>query len=203
MKEKTNYSKLERIFETNGGFITRANVDEENIPSWFLSDYVKRNKLVRIAPGFYADESYVADEYNLFQRRYPKYVFSGLSALYLLGLTDKIPTDMEVGAPQSYHPSRIKRDDLIIRKMSNYEVYQFGVKECQTMFGNTVRTYDEERTICDLIKYRDRYDSETFVKAIRAYIKMHNNQTKLFEYARRLGVEKKVYEVVEILANAD
>lgn len=203
MKDNTNYSKLERIFKTNGGYITREDIDNANIPSWFLSDFVKKNNLNKIAPGFYANDNFIVDDYLILQRRYPKYIYAGLSALYLLGLTDKIPTNIEVSAPQNYHPSRSKIDSLIIHKLSNSNIYELGIKEVKTMFGNIVKTYDEERTICDVIKYRDKYDSETFNKAIKFYIRTINNQSKLFKYARELGVEKKVYEVMELVANAD
>lgn len=203
MKEKTNYEKLEKIFKKNGGFITRQDVDDAKIPSWFLSDFVKRKNLSKKAPGYYVGEDYTADDYFILQRRYPKYIFSGMSALYLLGLTDKIPTDIEVAAPQSYHPSRNKMDSILIRRISSSAIYELGIKETKTMFGNVVRVYDEERTICDLIKYRDKYDAETFIKAIKLYIRKKNDQTKLFEYAKKIGIEKRVYEVVEVVVNAD
>ena len=203
MKDNTNCSKLDRIFKTNGGYITREDIDNANIPSWFLSDFVKKNNLNKIAPGFYANDNFIVDDYLILQRRYPKYIYARLSALYLLGLTDKIPTNIEVSAPQNYHPSRSKVDSLIIHKLSNSNIYELGIKEVKTMFGNIVKTYDEERTICDVIKYRDKYDSETFNKAIKIYIRTINNQSKLFKYARELGVEKKVYEVMELVANAD
>lgn len=203
MKENTNYSKLDRIFKTNGGYITREDIDNANIPSWFLSDFVIKNNLNRIAPGFYANDNFIVDDYLILQRRYPKYIYARLSSLYLLGLTDKIPTNIEVSAPQNYHPSRSKVDSLIIHKLSNSYIYELGIKEVKTMFGNIVKTYDEERTICDVIKYRDKYDSETFNKAIKFYIRTINNQSKLFIYARELGVEKKVYEIMELVANAD
>lgn len=203
MKEETNYTKLENIFKKNGGFITRQDVDAAGISSWFLSDFVKRNSLTKVAPGYYAGDDFIADDYFILQRRYPKYVFSGLSALYLLGLTDKIPTDMEVTAPQSYHPSRNKMDSLLIRRISNSAIYELGIREVKTMFGNVVRAYDEERTICDLIKSRDKYDAEVFIKAIKIYVRGKNDQTKLFEYAKKIGIEKRVYEVVEVVVNAD
>lgn len=203
MKEKTNYEKLEKIFKKNGGFITRQDVDGAQIPSWFLSDFVKRKNLSKKAPGYYVGDDYTADDYFILQRRYPKYVFSGMSALYLLGLTDKIPTDIEVAAPQNYHPSRNKMDSILVRRISSSAIYELGIKETKTMFGNVVRVYDEERTICDLIKYRDKYDAETFIKAIKLYIRKKNDQTKLFEYAKKIGIEKRVYEVMEIVVNAD
>ncbi len=203
MKENTNYSKLKQIFDNNGGYITTEDVRNANISSWFLSDFVKRNGLNKIAPGFYADNSYFPDDYYIIQKRYPKYIFSGMSALYIHHLTDKIPVNIEVCAPQGYNPTRNKMKSLSIRKISNPDVYNLGISELKTPFGNKVKVYDEERTICDLIKYRDRYDGETFIKGIKLYANKSNNQIKLFRYARILGIEKKVFEIMELVNNND
>ncbi len=201
MKEMANYQKIDAIFERNGGFITRKDIDEENIPSWFLSDYVKKNNLRKIAPGFYASDEYAVDEYHVLQMRYPKYIFSGMSALYIHYLTDKIPADIYVTCPQGYHPSKNRSDSLIITRISDPELYSLGMDEAETMFGNKVRAYDKERTICDLIKHRDEYDGETFVKAIKNYVNGEANQSKLFRYAKRMKIEKKVFEIMEIVAS--
>lgn len=203
MKENTNYSKLKQIFDNNGGYITTEDVRNANISSWFLSDFVKRNSLNKIAPGFYADNSYFPDDYYIIQKRYPKYIFSGMSALYIHHLTDKIPVNIEVCAPQGYNPTRNKMKSLSIRKISNPDVYNLGISELKTPFGNKVKVYDEERTICDFIKYRDRYDGETFIKGIKLYANKSNNQIKLFRYARILGIEKKVFEIMELVNNND
>ena len=201
MKEITNYSKIESIIKTNGGYITREDIDKANIPSWFLSDYVKKNKLIKVAPGFYATESYIPDEYFILQRRFPKYVFSGISGLYLHKLTDRTPDYIDVTAPQGYNPTRNRIDSLIVHKISSEKLYKLGITESETMFGNTIKVYDEERTICDVIKYRDKYDAETFIKAIKLYVKKTNNQLKLFKYARVMGIEKKVFEIMEVIVN--
>ena len=203
MKEITNYSKIKSIIKTNGGYITREDIDKANIPSWFLSDFVKKNKLIKVAPGFYASESYIPDVYFILQRRFQKYIFSGVSALYLLKLTDRTPDFIDVTAPQGYNPTRSRIDSLIIHKISNEDLYKLGITEAETMFGNTVKVYDEERTICDVIKHRGKYDAETFIKAIKLYIKKTNNQLKLFKYARAMGIEKKVFEIMEIIANGN
>ena len=203
MKDFTNYSKLETIFINNGGFITRKDVDAAEIPSWFLSDFVRKKDLIKVAPGFYVSDSYFVDDYYIFQKRYPKYIFSGMSALYLHHLTDKIPTYIEVTAPQGYHPTRNKMDNVLIRFVSNNDIFALGITEIKTSFGSVVKAYDEERTICDLIKYRDKYDGETFIKAIKAYIRKTNNQTKLFKYARVMGIEKKVFDILEVVNNDD
>ena len=203
MKENTNYSKIERIFNGNGGYITREDIDKAGIPSWFLSDYVRKNNLMKVAPGYYVGETFIPDDYYLLQKRYPKYVFSDMSALYLHHLTDKVPVDMEVVAPQGYNPSRKRIDKLSVRRVSNGDIYNLGIAEAKTIFGNRVKVYDEERTICDIIKYRDKYDGETFVKAIKLYVRKTRNQIKLFAYARRMKIEKKVFEIMEVINNDD
>lgn len=69
------------------------------------------------------------------------------------------------------------------------------------MFGNKVSAYDKERTICDLIKYRDEYDGEVFVKAIKTYVSNYLDQMKLFKYAKQMKIEKKVFEIMEVVSN--
>lgn len=202
MKE-INYKKIEKIFKLNGNYIARKDVDEANIASWFLSDFVKKNKLNKIAPGVYADDSFIVDEYFLLQKRFPKFIFSGMSALYLLGLTDKIATSIEVTAPQGYNPTRNKLDRVIIHRISNREIYCLGIVSIKTIYGNDVNVYDAERTICDIVKNRNKYDSETFIKAIKWYVKRINNQFKLFNYAKILKVEKELFEIMEILFGED
>ena len=203
MKANGNYSKLEKIYKKNGGCISHKDIAKAGIPSWFLYEFVKRKRLEKFAPGFYAGSSCFPDDYYILQMRYPKYIFADMSALYLHHLTDRIPSYIEVVCPQSYNPSRKRIDLLRIRKISSSDVYTLGIGEASTMFGNKVKVYDRERTICDLIKYRDKYDAETFIKAIRFYAKSQPNTIKLMDYAEQMGIEKKVFEVMEIVMNED
>lgn len=203
MKENQNYSTIDKLFKRNGGFVTREEVEEKNIASWYLYDYVRKNNLVKVSPGFYASEDYHVDEHYMLQRRYPKFIFSGISALFLLGLTDKIPEEYEITCPHGYNPTREKLSDVIIRRLFDPEIYNLGITEVHTVFGNTVKVYDEERTICDLVKRREEYEPEVFVKALRRYIKKTNNQAKLLKYAQILKIEKRVYELMEVIVNDD
>lgn len=199
MKEIRNLEKLENILIQNGGFITRKDVDTNNVPSWFLSDFVKKKELIKVAPGFYATKSYPIDEHFVFQKKYSKFIFSRMTSLYLLGLTDKIPSFIEVTGPIGYNPIRKGDSKLIIHRVSDKTKYTLGIIDVDTMYGNSVRSYDPERTVCDIVKHRKDYDSETFVKAIRLYVQKYNNQTKLFKYSRILGVENELFDVMEVI----
>ena len=58
----------------NKGYITRKDINENGIPSFFLYDYVKKNKLIKYGTGFYARNDWIKDDYFIFQYLYPKYI---------------------------------------------------------------------------------------------------------------------------------
>lgn len=63
-----------------------------------------------------------------------------------------------------------------------------------------IRIYDKERTICDIIKNKKKMEPEIFVKALQRYSKLSDkNLSKLMRYAKKLNIDKKVREYMEIL----
>lgn len=83
MQEVTNTSKLFDILQKNGGYITRRQVDQNGIQSWFLTDFVRKENLEKLAAGFYAKPDWNTDDFLVFQYKYPKFIFSYESTLYL------------------------------------------------------------------------------------------------------------------------
>lgn len=63
-----------------------------------------------------------------------------------------------------------------------------------------MRTYDAERTLCDIVRGQGVVDSQAVVPAMRSYAASSDRDpTKLMGYARRLGVESKVRGYLEVL----
>ncbi len=201
MQESENISKLKKILKRNGGYITRRQVDAENISSWFLTDFVRKENLEKIAAGFYAKNDWMQDDFLVFQYKYPKFIFSFDSALYLLNLTDNLPQAFEVTGPKNYRPFSPKENLAIIHTESKLEIYGLGISETETNLGNSVRSYNMEKTICDLISRSDKIDSETYTKALHNYARRSHNSTRLLEYAKVMGIEKKVYETMLVVVN--
>ena len=66
--------------------------------------------------------------------------------------------------------------------------------------GNKVKAYDMERCICDIIRSKNRMDSEHVKHSIREYVKRKDKDlVKLSKYAEKLGVKKEVMDYVELL----
>jgi predicted transcriptional regulator of viral defense system len=201
VQNMTNEEKLESIYSQKK-YLTSADVKDKGIPSWFLSYFVKKNQLIKLAPGFYAGPDWPIDDYFLLQWRYPKFVFSGMSALSLLGLTEKIVGTMEVTAPFGYHPCRQATPHLEIHYERREDRYAFGIVEKETIFGNKVRVYGYEKTIVDLIRNRKYYEDEVFIKALKGYVRKKDRDTvKLYEYAKLVHSEKAVSDLMEVVAD--
>ena len=199
----TNEQKLREMLSANNGYITRKQVDSHKIPSWFLTDFVRKQGLVKIDKGFYAEESWIRDDYLVFQYKYPKFIFSHVSALFLHGLTDRLPDYFEVTGPKNYRPFS-PMPSVTIHTDSHDETYRLGVCKIKTSLGHFVDCYDKERTICDVIKSSKKLDAEIYGKALRLYAKSKDkNIRNLLHYAQVLKIENKVTEIMTVVLNED
>ncbi len=202
MQENTNVSKLGNILRSNGGYITRRQVDQNEIQSWFLTDFVRKERLEKLAAGFYAKPDWIPDDFLVFQYKYPKFIFSYESALYLLNLADSLPQTFEEKKKKNYRPFSPKENIAVIHTDYKKEIYELGIAEVETNLGNKVLAYNAEKTICDLIRRSERIDSEIYTKALYNYSKMKcRNPSQLIEYAKIMGIQKKVYDTMMVVLN--
>lgn len=198
----TNFEKISKIIKSNGGYITGNDASKANIPTAILSEYIKKYNLVKHCPGFYSTEEWIQDDYFILQYQYPKLVYSFHSAAYLHKLGDYIPTSLDVTAPKNYRPFPLPREGVILHTDTRDIIYKLGISEIETIFGNKVKVYDIEKTVCDFIRNREKLDSESFVKCVTWYKKRKDkNVNRLMQYAKIMKVENKVNNLMEVLLN--
>lgn len=194
-----NYRKqIEIHLKKSGGIITSAYCRENNIPTVYLSRLAKEGKLFRVQKGIYIIEDGDYDEYYFFQYQYGKAIFSYETALFLLGVTDKIPWRIDVTVYNGYKFNE-KQETLNINYVKK-SIYNLGIMQKKTMFGNIVNVYSYERILCDFISNKEKMDTEVYVKLIRSYSKYKDKDIhSLYEIARKMGIEDKVKEVMEVV----
>ena len=196
--------KIENIVKTNNGYVTRKDIDRNSIPSIYLSRYVKKHNLIQIVRGFYAREDWIVDPYLIFQYTYPQFIYSFNSAIYLHCLGDVLPNYLEVTGPFNYRPMSKNRDDVMTHTDTVDESYNLGITDIKTSLSNVVRAYDKEKTICDLIKHKDKIEFEVYVKALTRYARSKDKDiNKLMRYAQIMKIENKVRDQMEVIINAD
>lgn len=192
------YKRIQEKAKQNSGIVTTQMIREDAIPSIYLTRMVQQGKLTKVDRGIYSTNKVIMDDYFLLYQRNQKVIFSFSSALFLHGLTDRIPYQMEVTLPNTYNSSHISNSIIIHKVLKKY--YSIGRIIRKTIFGNEVACYDMERTICDLVRFRDKMDVEIFRKAFIAY-KEHpdRNLHKLRKYAMLFGISIKINELLDVI----
>ena len=75
-----------------------------------------------------------------------------------------------------------------------------GIEEIMSPDQHLIKTYNIERTLCDIVQTRNPSDSETINQALNSYIKMKSkNLGLLSEYAKKLNVQSKIQAYMEVL----
>ena len=188
---------IKQIINTNNGMLSTRMIEPLNISRQYLSIMEKNKDIEKISRGIYLSPSVFEDSYFSFQQKYKKAIFSHMNALYFYGMTEEFPYNYTVTVPQSYHVDTVNEKCNVFYVSD--DIYEIGVTEVETPSGNKVRAYDKERCICDIIRSKGRMDPEQVKKSIKQYIKSKDkNVAKLSDYAKRMGISKKVMEMVGI-----
>lgn len=194
------WSRIKEIAENNNGFIKTCQVEELGISRPMIKKYVDKGFLQPIRKGLYALTDDIPDEYALLQTQSTKAVFSYGTALFLWGMSDRTPHFYEITLPRGANISRLKRDTPNIRcHYVPHDVYELGITETKSPQGGTVRLYDRERCICDLIRDKDQVELQLFTQAIKDYFKSKPNNRKLLKYGKVFGIEDKIRTYIEVL----
>ena len=121
------------------------------------------------------------------------------TALYLHNLSDRTPLVYNITVPFGYSGSLQKEKNVVLNFVKK-EILDLGIIEMTSPFGMKIKVYDIERTICDIIKNKNKIDAEIFSKALKEYARSKNkNLTKLTKYAKTMNIENKVREYMEVL----
>jgi predicted transcriptional regulator of viral defense system len=194
----TNEEKIINIVKEKG-YITSEIAKDKSIDTWYLSNLVEKGKIQRIGRGVYIDKDGVYDEYFVFQYHHSKAIYSYSTALFLQELTESIPTSFEVTVYQGYNTHRFSSDVTVhyVKK----DIYELGIIEQKSPYGNPIRMYNKERTLCDLVVSKIVVESEMFKKAFQAYFKLPDRDVnKLMKYAKKMNIETEMFTLVEVLS---
>lgn len=197
--KKSNIKKkaIEQIAESNLGYVTNEIIKPLNISRQYISDLVKEKKIEKLDKGIYAKNDILPDEFFIFQQRYSKAIYSHMNALYFYHLTEEIPYKKTVTIKKNYHNERLKKECKV--HLANDNNYEIGLTAVVTGYGNLVKTYDVERSICDIIKDQNKLDFEQVKKSVIMYVNSKDRDlNKLTDYAKQMGIEKKVIEFVRM-----
>ena len=192
-------TELAAIAKSHGGIIETKTAAEHGISKAMLYKLCKEDKIHRIAQGQYILPDEMQDELLSVSKRSDKIIFSHETALYLHGISDRTPFEHTVTAPSGCIPSAAIKNECKVYYIKP-ELFELGKTTLKTPAGNNVTAYDLERTICDVIRSRNKLGTETFLSALKLYAASpKKNLNKLNSYAKQLRVEKVLRQYLEVL----
>ena len=186
----------EEIVDDSGILLTK-NAIEAGISKHALYNFIRNNGFEKAAHGVYASPETWEDENYILSLRCPQGVLSHDEALYYHGLTDREPLQKTITIYTGYGTSRMVADGIKVFTVKK-ELLDIGKEIVKTSYGHDIPLYNRERTICDLIRSRNRFEIQDFQTALKTYIMGKNkNLNRLMEYAKLLHVDKKIREYME------
>jgi predicted transcriptional regulator of viral defense system len=195
----TKTEKLNDLIKLSNGYLYIADAEKLGISKVYIREYVLANNLERVAHGLYKSSDVWTDDLYILTFNNKKAVYSFDTALMLNGLTEREPSEIFVTVSRSYNASHLRSKGIIVNYVKD-EWLDLGRTVAKTVYGNEVSVYDMERTICDIIRVRDKKDPQMFAYAIKEYAKSANkNLPRLMKYAKEFGVEAELRKYMEVL----
>ena len=188
MKPETSKRILELV-SSQGGYAATHTLLAAGIHPAHLAALVSSGSLVRLKRGLYTlanggNRSELADV----QLAVPGCVFCLGTALSIHGIGTWEPVDVQLAVRRD---RRVVLPDFPPIRLFSFSGVRFelGVEEHETEAG-TIRIYDREKTICDILRFRNAIGLDIAMEALREYLRgKPRNIQKLFEYAKALRME--------------
>lgn len=189
--------KILKLF--NNGYLTTKDVTNNNIPKVYLTKMVRNNIIERIGRGVYIKSNDIPDDMVVLQNKSKNAIYSNTTSLFLHGLSNRLPIKYDITIKSGYNGSLQNSSNVNLFYVKK-ELLDLGVMNYKLDSGYSIRIYDLERTICDIIKNKKKLDQELVNKAIREYFYSKKKDTiKLYNYAKKLNIYEKVKNTFEVL----
>ena len=191
-----NIKILKNYIDNNNGLLLTSDVVNMNIHKQYIKLLCDENYIVKLEKGVYAKPDKTVNDFFLLQQRYKNGIFSHNTALYFYHLTDRTPLKLDLTFVNNVRVN----DSLIDSHYINPKNFEIGLTSIQLQDGTSIKIYDLERTIIDILRDRNKLDLQIFNTAIKEYIKRKDKDLiKLSQYAKMFKLENILKQYMEVL----
>lgn len=194
-----NYDKILDYAKKNNGYITSKEAENLEVNRTFLCNLLNDKKLDRVGTGIYKLPEYPIDNFYILSKSSKKMCYSHGTSLYLHNMSDRIPLVYDITVPYNYSGNLLNNENVSLRYVKE-DIFALGMTDIKTINDLTVKCYDLERTLCDIIKDKNRMDKEIYSQGLKEYARNKNKDIlKLVKYAKKLDIEDEVAQLMEVL----
>ncbi len=167
-----------------------------------LKQLQEDNVITKVKHGYYqlvdAQQETVGDEHIL-ATLFPDGVVCMYSALFYYGYSDRTPLAWDIAVNKDTSKARFHLDYPFVHPYYMEQAHlAYGVTTAEYPDA-TLQIFDRDRLICEVLRYENKMDRETYQKAIQAYVNDPNkNIAALTEYAKKRKMYKKVADRIGV-----
>jgi hypothetical protein len=120
--------------------------------------------------------------------------------LFFHGLSDRTPLQLMMTIPSGYNTTLLRDKNTYRFFYGKPDIHSIGISRILSPYGNELRVYDKERTLCDCIKKKTVLDSDLVLTAVKQYMRENGTDfAKLLSYAELLKIRDTVKQYMEVL----
>lgn len=191
-----NIEILKNYIENNNGIILASDLKKLNVHKQYLKLLCDEGYVERKEKGVYVKKGKNVNDFFLIQQRYKTGIFSHNTALYFYHLTDRTPLKYDMTFKNNIRVN----DEIIEPHYIKQDKYELGIIELELQDKTTIKLYNLERTIIDILRDRNKIDLQIFNTAMKEYMKRKDkNLIKLSKYAKEFKMEKILKKYMEVL----
>ena len=186
---------------SNCHFISVNELAELGLSYYKINRLVKEGQLVKVNKSMYENTNFAGDEtdFSIVSAFAPKGVFCMMSAARYYGLTTFLPDAVDVAIERTMKISTLPDWPNVNIWYFPEKRYSKGISEASDI-GGTFRIYDIEKTVVDILYYRNKVGIEETKEIIKNYLQREDrNLIQLRRYADELGCKKILGTYLEVL----
>lgn len=189
------------IFAENKKFITTSELKDLGYSYYKIGKLEEQGILSRVNRSTYENLTYTGDENDFFSAEafVPNGVICLMSAAQYYELTNFLPDAVDVAIERKKKVNTLPEWPVIRLFYFDPSRMDLGVTEVRDG-DNCFHIFDIEKTVVDIIYYRNKIGIEETAEVLRNYLKRRDRQIdRLYAYAKRLRCEKIVRTYLEVL----
>lgn len=190
MKDKINREK---------GIVYRTkDLNDLGISNYLIGKLIDQGQLIKVTHGIYALDDFKLMQITDINVIIENGVISLLSAAIYYELMDGTKAKCTITLDRNQKPPRIPYD-MFVYIYTTSSLYDVGLNIIDVN-GRQVKIYDLERTVCDILKHRNKYDKQLVNKIVFNYLQRDDcDIDKLIAYSKKLRIYNVVKQYLETL----
>ena len=191
-----NKNRIMKIVEENNGILYTRDLKKYNIHRQYLKELEEAGVLKKVFRGMYIKENKDLNEFFIISERFPAGIYSHNTALYLYNLTDRTPMKFDMTFSSNV---RIKNECISSHYIKD-DKHLLGATKMKLKDSSEIKIYNLERTMCDIIRDKNKMDPQIFNYAMKEYNRIKNkNLNLLYKYAKEFKIQNKLTQYMEVL----